>query len=92
MDDNTISVAPRGEARAKVGGFSGFDEGMPCMRHHAPHSRAGTMCRAVSDLPGTRQIETAGRGFMLMVKARCHLSRDDAAVRHDHPDVGRMRW
>lgn len=89
MDDNTISVTPDGEVHVKVGGRFGFDEAVLCMRD-CPHSRKGPMRRVVFDLLGTRHIETAGLGFMLMVKERCHLSRDDAVVLYDHPDVGRM--
>lgn len=89
MDDNTISVTPDGEVRVKVGGRFGFDAAVLCMRDR-PHSQNGPMRRLVFDLLGTRHIETAGLGFMLMIKERGHLSRDKAIVLYDHPDVGRM--
>lgn len=89
MDANKISITPDGELRIKVGRNFGLEEAVLCMRdchHHA----AGSNRRVVFDLLGTQTIQTAGLGFMLMVKERCQFSKENAEIVYDHPHIGQM--
>lgn len=89
MDAKKTSITPEGELRIKVGRNFGLDEAVLCMRdcysHAGEHKR-----RVVFDLLGTQTIQTAGLGFMLMVKERCQISKENAVIHYDHPHIGQM--
>jgi len=91
MNSDTISVTQEGEMRIKVGRNFGLDEAVRCMRN-CPHTPGGNARRVVFDLLGTRHIQTAGLGFMLMVKERCQLARENAVILYDHADIGQMLY
>ncbi len=91
MDTNKISVTPEGELHIKVGRDFGLDEAVLCMRN-CPHPSTESARRVVFDLRGTRTIQTAGLGFMLMVKERCQLSKENAVIVYDDPHIGQMLY
>jgi hypothetical protein len=90
MDAKKISITPEGELRIKVGRSFGLEEAVLCMRDCHHHHPAGNNHRVVFDLLGTYNIQTAGLGFMLMVKERCALSKENAVILYDHPHIGQM--
>lgn len=89
MDAKKISITPDGELRIKVGRNFGLDEAVLCMRDCHPHSGEHNR-RVVFDLLGTQSIQTAGLGFMLMIKERCQVSKENAVILYDHPLIGQM--
>lgn len=89
MDAKKISITPEGELRIKVGRNFGLDEAVRCMRECQVHT-GQTRRRVVFDLVGTQTIQTAGLGFMMMVKERCKISKEEAVILYDHPQIGQM--
>lgn len=89
MDDDTFSITPEGEMRIKIGRYFGLDEAVRCMRD-CPRAPAVLPRRVVFDLLGTCHLQTAGLGYMLMVRERCRLSRESAEILFDHADIGHM--
>lgn len=91
MDTGKVSVTGEGELRIKVGRHFGLDEAVLCMRN-CPHPSVGSARRVVFDLCGTKTIQTAGLGFMLMVKERCQLEREHAVIVYDDAHIGQMLY
>lgn len=89
MDAKKISITPEGELRIKVGRHFGLDEAVLCMRECQTHSGQPSR-RVVFDLVGTQSIQTAGLGFMMMVKERCNTTKEDTVILYDHPQIGQM--
>lgn len=89
MDEKKISITPEGELRIKVGRNFGLDEAVRCMRECQPHAGKHNR-RVVFDLLGTQSLQTAGLGFMMMVKERCDIPKEDAVILYDHPQIGQM--
>ncbi|MBM4180136.1 MAG: hypothetical protein FJ209_01100 [Betaproteobacteria bacterium] len=88
MHEHAISMTPEGELRIKVGRDFDLAEALRCMRL-CPHRQGGLARRAIFDLLGTRRIETAGLGFMLMALERSRLTRENAVILYDH-EIGRL--
>ncbi len=86
MAGEKVSITPEGELRIKVGPHFCMDEAMRCMRDCRIHP-IGNKRRVTFDLLGTQSIQTAGLGFMLMVKDRFGLTKDNAVILYDHPGI-----
>lgn len=91
MDANKIKITPEGEIHIKVGRDFGLDEAVLCMRH-CPNGGSGGAKRVVFDLRGTRTMQTAGLGFMLMVKERCKLDKEQVVIKYDHQYIGQLLY
>jgi hypothetical protein len=89
MTGKKVSITPEGELRIKVGRHFCMDEAVHCMRDCRIHP-VGNKRRVIFDLLGTQSIETAGLGFMLMVKERCGLTKDNAVILYDHPGIDQI--
>lgn len=90
MDANRVGITPDGELGSKVGRNFDLEEAARRARDRRRHSGKESR-RGIFALPGTHAIDTAGPGFMLMVKERCRLPREDAVIVHDRSAIGRMR-
>lgn len=91
MNGEKVSVTADGELRIKVGRDFGLDEAVRCMRG-CSHRSGDTARHLVFDLMGTQTIQTAGLGFMLMVKERCQLKKENAVIVYDNPRIGQMLY
>lgn len=89
VGENKVSITPDGELRIKVGRDFCMEEALLCLRDCRPHP-AESKRRVVFDLLGTQSIQTAGLGFMLMVKERCGLTKENAVILYDHPYIDQI--